>query len=81
MIGKISWELNSDTDEMRIIKTDYLSWPKSTRPEHIAEIITFYEVGKTIKVEEYCTNPRYNEIMCTIVSYDPLNDTKNVINV
>tara|TARA_R100001129_G_C5293035_1_gene240224 strand:- start:51 stop:296 length:246 start_codon:yes stop_codon:yes gene_type:complete len=81
MIGKISWELNPDTDEMKIIKVDVLGWAKLSKPEDIAEIITFYEVGKTIDVTEYCTNPRYNEIMCTIVSYDPLHHTKNVINV
>jgi len=81
MIGKISWELNSLKDEMKIIKVDFLAWPKSSRPEHIQEIVEFYKIGKSVSVTEFCENPRYNEVMCTIVSFDPLNNTKNVINV
>ena len=81
MIGKLSWLLDAKKNEIKIIKADYLAWPKSSRPEHIQEILSFYEVGKTITVEEFCVNSRYNEIMCTIVSVDPLNGTQNVINV
>ena len=81
MIGKISWELNPDTDEMKIIKVDFLAWPKSSRPEHIQEIVEFYKIGKSISVTEFCQNPRYNEVMCTVVSFDPLNNTQNIINV
>ena len=81
MIGKLSWLLDAKKDEMKIIKVDYLAWPKSSRPDHIQEILDFYVVGKTITVEEFCVNSRYNEIMCTILSVDPLNGTQNVINV
>ena len=81
MIGKISWELNSIKDEMKIIKVDFLSWPKSSRPEHIQEIVEFYKIGKLISVTEFCENPRYNEVMCTVISFDSLNNTQNVINI
>jgi|TARA_B100000029_G_C17154610_1_gene807317 hypothetical protein len=81
MIGKISWELNAVKDEMKIIKVDYLAWPKSSRPEHIKEMVEYYKIGKSITVEEFCTNPRYNEIMCTVISYDPLHHNTNVINI
>jgi len=81
MIGKISWELNSLKDEMKIIKVDFLAWPKSSRPEHIQEIVEFYKIGKSISVTEFCENPRYNEVMCTVISFDPLNNTQNVINI
>ena len=81
MIGKLSWLLDAKKDEMKIIKVDYLAWPKSSRPDHIQEILDFYVVGKTITVEEFCENPRYNEIMCTVISYDPLHQSKNVINI
>tara|TARA_R100000458_G_C8254615_1_gene230917 strand:+ start:1197 stop:1442 length:246 start_codon:yes stop_codon:yes gene_type:complete len=81
MIGKISWEFNTEEDEMKIVKVDLLPWAKLSEPEHIKEIMDYYKIGKTISVQEFCENPRYNEIMCTIISYDPLNDIKNVINV
>jgi len=81
MIGKLSWLLDAKKDEMKIIKVDYLAWPKSSRPEHIHEIIKFYKVGKSISVKEFCENSRYNEIMCTVISVDSLNGTQNVINV
>ena len=81
MIGKISWELNAVTDEMKIIKVDFLPWPKSSQPEHIKETVEYYKIGKSITVKEFCANPKYNEIMCTVVSYDPLHNNKNVINV
>ena len=48
MIGKISWELNSVKDEMKIIKVDYLAWPKSSQPEDIKNIVSFIE-KKTFK--------------------------------
>ena len=81
MIGKISWELNSIKDEMKIIKVDFLAWPKSSRPEHIQEIVEFYKIGKLISVTEFCENPLYNEVMCTVISFDSLNNTQNVINI
>ena len=53
MIGKLSWLLDAKKNEIKIIKADYLAWPKSRRPEHIQEILSFYEVGKTITVLEF----------------------------
>tara|TARA_R100000988_G_C3832594_1_gene86953 strand:- start:104 stop:349 length:246 start_codon:yes stop_codon:yes gene_type:complete len=81
MIGKLSWGLNLKKNKMKIIKADYLAWPKSSRPQHIQEIISFYEVGKIITVQEFCENSRYNEVMCTIITIDSLNEIQNVINV
>ena len=81
MIGKLSWLLDAKKDEMKIIKVDYLAWPKSSQPEDIKKIVDYYKVGKSITVQEFCENPRYNEIMCTVISYDPLHQSKNVINI
>ena len=60
MIGKLSWLLDAKKDEMKIIKVDYLAWPKSSQPEDIKKIdenwdkIFKKEKKSANKVKEKC---------------------------